>query len=65
MAFGQSEQTELLYKFYTAQNLKTNHGDWVEQLEKDKKELSLQLTDDDVRTFPQEQFRKVVQEKFS
>ena len=56
-------KTELLYKFYTAQTLKTNHGDWVEQLEKDKKELNLQLTDDDVRTFSQEQFRKVIQEK--
>ena len=56
-------KTELLYKFYTAQTLKTNHGDWVEQLEKDKKELNLQLTDDDVRSFSQEQFRKVIQEK--
>ena len=43
--------------------LKTNHGDWVEQLEKDKKEQNLQLTDDDVRTFSQEQFRKFIQEK--
>ena len=56
-------KTELLYKFYTAQNLKTNHGDWVVQLDKDKKELNLQLTDDDIRTFSQDQFRKIVQEK--
>ena len=33
------------------------------QLDKDKKELNLQLTDDDIRTFSQDQFRKIVQEK--
>ena len=57
------DKKELLHKFYVAQKMNTNKGDWVEQLEKDKKELNLDWSDDEIKTFSKEQFRRVVKQK--
>ena len=54
---------ELLNKVYKAQKMSPNKGDWVEQLEKDKKELGLQISDEEVKTFTLEQFRRMVKRK--
>ena len=56
-------KSKLLFKFYRAQNLKTNHGDWVEQLEKENKEMNLQLTDDDVKFIPKNSTGKLFRKK--
>ena len=40
-----------------------NKGDWIEQLEKDKNELDLQLDDEEIQKFTQEQFRRIVKKK--
>ena len=56
-------KTELLNKFYKAQKMSPNKGDWIEQLEKDKNELDLQLGDDEIQKFTQEQLRRIVNEK--
>ena len=44
------DKTELLHKFYVAQKMNLNKGDWVEQLEKDKKELNLDWSDEKMST---------------
>ena len=54
---------ELLYKFYTAQKLKPNKGDWVEQLGKDKRELGLQLKDEEIIRLSKAKFRGIVKTK--
>ena len=38
----------------------SSKGDWVEQLEEDKKDLNLNLSDDEVKSFKQEQFRTLL-----
>ena len=40
-----------------------NKDDWIEQLDKDKKELNLLLEDDELKSIKEEQFRKIVKAK--
>ena len=54
-------KSEVLYKVYLAQQFNRSKGDWVEQLEKDKVELNLQLTDEEIQGYSQEQFKSIVQ----
>ena len=56
-------KNEVLFKFYTAQNINRNKDDWVEQLDKDKKELDLQLSDNEIKSYSKEQFRRLVKAK--
>ena len=57
------DQNELLNKFYRAQKMNPNKDDWIEQLDKDKKELNLLLEDDELKAIKEEQFRKIVKAK--
>lgn len=62
------DKTEVLHKFYIAQKLNKSKDDWVEQLEKDKVDLDLQMEDDEIKCIKKEQFRNIVKnkiEKFS
>jgi hypothetical protein len=45
--------------------MSSSRNDWVVQLEDDKKDLDLNLSDDEVKPFKQEQFRTLVQMKIS
>ena len=55
-----SNKSEVLYKVYLAQQLNRSKGDWVEQLDKDKVELNLQLTDEEIQGYSQDQFKRIV-----
>ena len=57
------KKEELLYKFYSAQNLATSKGDWVEQIKKEKAEMNLQLSDNKIRDISKEKFRELVKMK--
>ena len=57
------DKKELLNKFYRAQNINRSKDDWVYQIDKDKKELNLELTDEEIKTFKKEQFRKMIKLK--
>jgi hypothetical protein len=62
------DKNEVLHKFYIAQKLNRSKEDWVEQLEKDKVDLDLQLEDEEIKCFKREQFRNIVKnrlEKFA
>lgn len=55
-----SDQSEVLYKFYTVQKLNSSKDDWVCQLVKDKKDLDIEWTDDEIMKYSKEQFRNLV-----
>ena len=59
------KSTEVLHKMYLAHEISSSRGDWVEQLEEDKKDLYLNLSDYEVKSFKQEQFRTMVKKKIS
>ena len=58
-----SNKSEGLYKCNQAQKLNTNKGDWIEQLNKDKMELDLQLTDEQIDSYSKEKFRSLVKNR--
>ena len=58
-----SNKSEVLFKCYQAQKLNTNKGDWVEQLNKDKIELDLQLTDEQMQLFSKEKFKSLLKSR--
>ena len=55
--------SEVLKKFYIVQKLNRSKDDWVCQLEKDKKELNLEWSDEKVKSFYKEQFRNIVKSR--
>ena len=57
------EKSELLYKFYLGQKLNRSKDDWICQLDKDKKELNLDWSDEEIRSYSKEPFRKVVKSR--
>ena len=59
------KSTEVLHKMYLAQKLNCSKGDWVEQLETDKKELNLNQDDEELKSFKQEQFRIMVKKRIT
>ena len=62
------DKSEVLHKFYIAQKLNKSKDDWVEQLEKDKADLDLNLEDEEIISIKKEQFRNIVKnriEKFA
>ena len=54
------DQSEVLYKFYIVQKLNNSKDDWVCQLDKDKKDLGLDWTDEKIKTYSKGQFRNLV-----
>ena len=57
------DHSELLYKFYKAQKLKPSKNEWVTQDEKDKKDLQLDLDDEEVMKMSQLKFKHIIQNK--
>ena len=56
----QLEESELLFKFYSAQQLKPGKNDWVRQIEKDKNELNINLSDLEVKNMTKLKFKQIV-----
>ena len=59
------DENELLYKFYVAQKLKPNKSDWVSQIIKDKKDLKIQINDEEVRKMSKTKFKQLIQTKIN
>ena len=54
------DNSELLHKFYLAQSIDRSKDDWIYQLEQDKTELNLELSDAEIGSYSKEQFRRIV-----
>ena len=54
---------ELIYKFFQAQQLAPSEHDWVLQLERDKKEINLQLSESQMKQMTKDQFKRIVKTK--
>ena len=59
------DENELLHKFYVAQKLKPNKNDWVSQILKDKKDLKIEMSDEDVKTMLKLKFKQLVETKIN
>ena len=57
------DKSELIQKFFTAQKLNKSKGEWIYQLEQDKKDLDMDLSDVDITYYSEDQFRKVVKSR--
>ena len=58
-----SNKCEVLYKCYLAQKTNPSKGDWVEQLQRDKIELDLDLNDEQILAYTNEEFKRIVKSK--
>ena len=59
------DESELLNKFYLAQSLKPGKNDWVLQIAKDKKELKINLSDEQVKKMSKYKFKEIVMSKIN
>ena len=57
------KEDELLFKFYKAQKYMPSEGDWIIQIEKDKSELNLQLSEEEIRAMSNYKFKKLIRDK--
>ena len=60
-----SDETELLNKFYSAQLLRPTKNDWVQQITKDKKDLNINLSDEEVKLMSKPKFKELVLRKLN
>ena len=58
-------ENELLYKFYVAQKLKPNKNDWVSQIVRDKRDLRIEMNDEEVKTMSKSKFKQLVETKIN
>ena len=54
------DKKELLNKFCSAQKLDSSKDDWVEQITKDRMDLNIQLSDENIKSMSQDKFRLLV-----
>ena len=57
------EKTELISRVYSAQKLISISGDWVKLLHEDKKQFSINLSDDDMCNISEYKFRNFLKKK--
>ena len=57
------DESELLYKFFTAQSLDPSTHDWVLQVKKDKADLDIQLSEEEIKSMTKLRFKMVVKTK--
>ena len=53
-------ENELLKRFYIAQKLSRTKNDWTELVEKDKSDLGIDLTDDEISRMKESEFKNIV-----
>ena len=56
------DESELLFKFYRAQSLNPDVHDWVLQVKKDKLDLNIRLSDEEIKKLSKEDFKKIVRQ---
>ena len=59
------DENELLYKFFLAQSLRPGKNDWVLQIGKDKKDIELDMSDDQVRNLSKNKFKSIINSKIN
>ena len=59
------DESELVYKFYLAQSLRPSKNDWVLQIAQDKKDLNMEISDQDVRKMSEMKFKKILKSKIN
>ena len=57
------DESELVYKFYLAQKLRPSKNDWSCQITQDKKDLNLNLSDEEIMKMSKPKFKKILQIK--
>ena len=51
------DKSELINRVYSAQKLSPVYGDWVKQLDIDKKQFDIKLSDTDMKSISQQKFK--------
>ena len=59
----QRKKDELIARFYSAQKYSPSDGDWVYQIEKDKADIKLELSEAEIQSMSKYQFKKMVKQK--
>ena len=59
----QRDDNELVFKFVTAQKLSPSVHDWVLQIKKDKSNLDICLTDEEIKEIKKDKFKKLVEQQ--
>ena len=54
---------ELIPKLHTAQSLDPSHGDWVLQVRKHKKDIGLNISEEEIRSMSKDRFKSIVKQK--
>ena len=57
------DKYELTFRVYSAQKLTPKPGDWIIQLEKDKQQFNLDLSDQDLTSISREKFNSYVKKR--
>ena len=57
------DKDELIYKFYVAQCLRPGKNDWALQILADKKDLNLDISDEEMRNISKTKFQKILQSR--
>ena len=55
--------SEMIHKVYTAQKLSPVSGDWIQLLEKDKKDFQIEMSDEEVSAISEYKFKSYVKKK--
>ena len=57
------DKSELIHRIYTTQKISNCTGDWVRLVEADKKELGIDLTDEQIQEVSKSSFKTYVKKK--
>ena len=57
------DKSELIYRIYQTQKISNSIGDWVRIIESDKKELNINMTDEEIQGVSKETFKTFVKNK--
>ena len=56
-------KSELIYRVYQSQKISSNKGDWFRMIESDKKELNINMTDEEIQGVLKQMFKNHVKKK--
>ena len=57
------DESELIRRVYETQKISNNTGDWIRLLENDKRELDIQMEEDEIQGVSKETFKKYIKSK--
>ena len=59
------EKSELIFRIYRSQKNTPNAGDWVKLVEKDKKVLDLDISDEEIEKYPRTSLRRLWKQRLT